>query len=58
MKDRMPRPGNPQTVKIKRNYLKYADGSVLIEMGETKVICSASIEERVPNFLGTQGKGG
>jgi len=44
-------------VKIKRNYLKYADGSVLIEMGETKVICSASIEERVPNFLRNTGKG-
>ena len=46
-----------RSVKIKRNYLKYADGSVLIEMGETKVICSASIEERVPNFLRNTGKG-
>jgi len=35
-------------VKITRNYLKFAEGSVLIEVGDTKVICSASIEERVP----------
>ena len=44
-------------VKITRNYLKYAEGSVLIEMGETKVICSASVEERVPPFLRNTGKG-
>lgn len=44
-------------VKITRNYLKHAEGSVLIEMGDTKVICSASIEERVPQFLRNTGKG-
>lgn len=44
-------------VKIIRNYLKHAEGSVLIEMGETKVICSASLEERVPPFLRNTGKG-
>lgn len=44
-------------VKITRNYLKHAEGSVLIEMGETKVICSASVEERVPPFLRNTGKG-
>ncbi|MDI7260635.1 MAG: ribonuclease PH [Thermodesulfobacteriota bacterium] len=44
-------------VKITRNYLKHAEGSVLIEMGETKVICSASVEERVPPFLRNKGKG-
>ncbi len=37
-------------VKITRNYLKYAEGSVLIESGDTKVICTATIEERVPAF--------
>jgi ribonuclease PH len=44
-------------VKITRNYLKHAEGSVLIEMGDTKVICTASVEERVPVFLRNTGKG-
>lgn len=44
-------------VKITRNYLKHAEGSALIEMGDTKVICSASVEERVPPFLRNTGKG-
>ncbi len=44
-------------VRITRNYLKHAEGSVLIEMGDTKVICSASVEERVPPFLRNTGKG-
>lgn len=44
-------------VKITRNYLKTAEGSVLIEMGDTKVICSASIEEKVPQFLKDQKRG-
>ena len=38
-------------IKITRDYTKYAEGSVLIEMGETKVICTASIEDKVPQFL-------
>ena len=44
-------------VKITRNYLKYAEGSVLIEVGNTKVICAATIEERVPPFLKGSGQG-
>ena len=44
-------------VKITRNYLKHAEGSVLIELGDTKVICSDSVEERVPRFLRNTGKG-
>ena len=44
-------------VKITRNFLKTAEGSVLIEMGDTKVICSASIEDKVPQFLKDQKKG-
>ena len=44
-------------VKITRNYMKHAEGSTLIEMGDTKVICSASVEERVPKFLRNAGKG-
>ena len=44
-------------VSIKRNYLKYALGSCLIEMGNTKVVCSASLDEKVPAFLKASGKG-
>jgi ribonuclease PH len=44
-------------VKITRNYLKHAEGSVLIEMGDTKVICTASLEDRVPPFLKGSGQG-
>ena len=44
-------------VRITRNYLKHAEGSALIEMGDTKVICSASVEEKVPQFLRKTGKG-
>lgn len=44
-------------VKITRNYLKHAEGSVFIEIGDTKVICSASVEERVPPFLRNTGRG-
>lgn len=44
-------------VKVTRNFIKHAEGSVLIEMGDTKVICTASIEEKVPPFLKGKGKG-
>ena len=44
-------------VKITRDYLKYPEGAVLIEMGNTKVICTASIEDKVPAFLRNTGKG-
>lgn len=44
-------------LKIWRSYLKYPEGSVMIEMGDTKVICSASVENRVPPFLKGLGKG-
>lgn len=40
-----------------RRYLKHAEGSVLIEVGDTRVICSASVEDRVPLFLRGTGKG-
>ena len=43
--------------KITRNYIKHAEGSVLIEVGDTKVICTASIEDRVPPFLKGTGEG-
>lgn len=44
-------------IKIIPNFIKHPEGSVLIEVGETKVICNASIENRVPPFLRGQGKG-
>lgn len=44
-------------ITITRNFLKTAEGSALIECGETKVICAASIEERVPPFLKDQNRG-
>ncbi|MCK4330723.1 ribonuclease PH [candidate division WOR-3 bacterium] len=44
-------------VKITRDYLHDAEGSCLIEMGKTKVLCTATIEERVPPFLRNSGKG-
>ena len=40
-----------RNAKITRNYIKHAEGSVLIEVGDTKVICTASIEDKVPPFL-------
>lgn len=41
-------------IKITRNFNKFAEGSVLIEMGNTKVICTASIEDKVPPFQKVQ----
>ncbi len=46
-----------RSMKITRNYIKNAEGSVLIEMGDTKVICTASIEDRVPFFMKDQNRG-
>ena len=50
-------PDEMRAVKITRNYTKHAEGSVLIEFGDTKVICTASVEERVPGFLRGKGQG-
>ncbi|MFD2612532.1 ribonuclease PH [Paenibacillus gansuensis] len=44
-------------LSITTSFTKYAEGSVLIEVGETKVICTASVEERVPPFMKGQGRG-
>lgn len=44
-------------IVITKDYLKHPDGSVLIEVGDTKVICSAMIEDKVPRFLKGAGKG-
>lgn len=50
-------PEQIRPVTISRHYTRYADGSVLIECGETKVICTASVSEQVPPFLRGQGQG-
>jgi len=44
-------------VKIETNYLMHPEGSVLIQVGDTKVICTATVDDRVPGFLRGQGKG-
>ncbi|MCJ8007024.1 ribonuclease PH [Lederbergia wuyishanensis] len=46
-----------RNVTIETDYLKHPEGSVLISVGDTKVICTASIEERVPPFMRGEGKG-
>ena len=46
-----------RAIRITRQYTKHAEGSVLIECGDTKVICTASIEEKVPGFLKGKGQG-
>src|SRR5437868_3119439 len=44
-------------VRIQRNFTKHAEGSVLVEFGDTRVLCTASVEERVPPFLKDSGRG-
>ena len=50
-------PDQMREVKITREYLKHPEGSVLIEFGDTKVICTATIDSGVPPFLRNQGVG-
>ena len=50
-------PDEMRKITISRNFTMHAEGSVLIECGHTKVICTASIEERVPPFLRGKGQG-
>src|SRR5829696_6872009 len=50
-------PDQLRHVKITPGFTRYAEGSVLIEMGETRVICTASIDERVPMFKRGRGEG-
>lgn len=51
------KPGQLRPVRITKNYIKHAEGSVLIEAGDTRVICTATIEDKVPPFLKGGGKG-
>ena len=50
-------PDQLRTIKITRNFTRHAEGSVLIEMGDTRVLCTASVEENVPPFLRGKGQG-
>jgi ribonuclease PH len=47
----------PRPIRITRQFTKHAEGSVLVEFGDTRVICTASVEERVPPFLKGKGRG-
>ena len=51
------KPDELRPVRITRGYTRHAEGSVLVEFGETKVICTASVEERVPPFLKDKSQG-
>ena len=44
-------------IKFTRNYTKHAEGSVLVEFGDTKVLCTATVEDRIPRWLKGQGRG-
>ena len=46
-----------RSIRITRNYTKHAEGSVLVEFGDTKVVCTVSVESGVPRFLKGQGQG-
>jgi ribonuclease PH len=50
-------PGSLRNISITRNFIKHAEGAVLVEFGDTKVICTASVEESVPPFLRGKGTG-
>lgn len=51
------RPDQIRSVTLTRDYTRHAEGSVLVEFGATKVICTASVEDRVPPFLRGRGQG-
>jgi ribonuclease PH len=51
------RPDQLRAVRLTRHFTRHAEGSVLIEFGDTKVVCTASVEERVPGFLKGAGQG-
>ncbi len=51
------RPDQLRKIKVQKDYLKHAEGSCLISFGDTKVVCSASVEEGVPPFLKGKGQG-
>ncbi len=50
-------PDELRAIRLTRHYSRHAEGSVLVEFGETRVLCTATVESRVPPFLRGQGKG-
>ena len=50
-------PEDLRPIRLTRNYIKHPEGAVLVEVGETRVLCTASVEERVPPFLRGAGQG-
>lgn len=50
-------PAEPRPVSFQRNFTRYAEGSVLVSFGETKVLCNVSVEEGVPGFMRGEGRG-
>ena len=50
-------PDQLRDIKFTRNYTKHAEGSVMVEFGDTKVICTASVEKGVPSFMRGEGRG-
>ena len=57
MRPSLRHPNELRAVNIVRGYTRHAEGSVLVEFGDTKVLCTASVEEKVPPFLKGTGKG-
>jgi len=51
------KPGELRPIRIQRSFTRHAEGSVLVEFGDTHVLCTASVEERVPPFLKDSGRG-
>ena len=51
------KPDSLRAVRLQRGFTKHAEGSVLVEFGDTRVLCTASVEERVPPFLRDSGRG-
>jgi len=51
------RPDELRPVRLQRAWTRHAEGSVLVEFGDTRVLCTASVEERVPPFLRDKGRG-
>ena len=51
------RPDSLRPITIERGYTRHAEGSVLVSFGDTKVICTVSVEDKVPGFLKGKGQG-
>jgi ribonuclease PH len=50
-------PDELRSIRFTRHYTKHAEGSVLVEFGDTRVLCNVSIDEKVPHFLKGKGQG-